>query len=427
MNKVFKFSLLLIILFVACGKAKSPTGGPQDKEALKIISIFPDNYASISDKKIEITFNKEVDKRSAQNAFRFYPPLESFDIISDDREISLVINEELLKNRNYYLTISNLLKDTRNNSLDSNTTYTFSNGKLQDSRLFGQVIYAKDEDRAEDKKLILLDQDSVTVFIKTFSGHNYDIDGLEYRPYILRSFIDKNNNGRYDIEKEPYFRKYIDSLKTSKSDIVLAYVDTSRVLTQRANALNNQLVEVSLSEDLASWDSLSIINIADSSSFSFSHAFSQEDKFFIITSLQDTLDYRLAIFNLLDYNNNLTPVSRINFKGSSHIDTLNFKILDSFPANGSTVNDSFPEIYVKFDKIVMGQDIKASLKENETNKLIDFDIIGSKTFSAKFKPQKKLKNFNSYTFTISSESKDFLGNNLDQDFQINFMVTGNNQ
>ncbi len=427
MNKVFKLSIIIFLLLTACGKAKSPTGGPQDKEPLKIISIFPDHYASISDKKIEITFNKEVDKRSATNAFRFYPPLESLEIVSDDNEVTLVIDEDLTPNRNYYLTISNVLKDTRNNLLENNITYTFSNGKLQDSRLFGDIIYQEEQDNTLEKRLILLDQDSVTVFIKNFSSNSYDIDGLEHRPYIIRSFIDKNYNGRYDIEKEPYFEKHIDSLKTQKLDIVLAYIDTSRVLAQRASSLNNRLVEITMSEEPVNFDSLSIINEADSSAFIYSHTVLEKDKLFIVTSSQDTLDYRLSIYNLQDKNSNQTPVSRITFKGTTKIDSLNLNILESYPNNGATVIENIPEINITFDKIVLKDGIIASLKENETNQFVDLEVLNSNSFHATFRPKKRLKSFNSYTFTISSQSKDFLGNSLDQALEINFMVTGDSQ
>ncbi len=423
MNKVFSLLLLSSIIIFGCGKAKSPTGGPQDKEALKIVSIFPDHYGSLSDKEIEITFNKEVDKASSLSAFRFYPPLESFDVKTDDNVITLLIKEQLLPDRNYFLTISSILKDTRNNLLENNITYTYSNGKLQDSRLFGDIIYTEEEDKALEKKFILLDQDSVTVFVRNFTNDYYDIDGLEYRPYILRSYIDKNNNGRYDIEKEPYFEKNIDSLKTAKVDILLSYADTSRVLSQRASAINNSLVEISLSEELIKWDSLSVRNEADSTSFPYTSSILENDKLYIITPVQDTLEYRVSIFGLRDKNENLTQVSRINFKGSTKIDSLALELTEFTPKNGSTVTDSKPQISLRFNKIVLSKDIKASLKENETNKEIDFDIIASNSFIANIIPKNKLKNFNSYTFTLKEETQDFLGNKLKEALEINFMVT----
>ncbi len=423
MNKAFKLLLLSSLLIFGCGKAKSPTGGPEDREALKIESIFPDHYASISEKKVEINFNKEVDKRSAQSAFRFYPSIENLKIKTDDQQISLIIEEDLLADRNYYLTISKVLKDTRNNYLQDNITYTYSNGKLHDSKLFGDIIYDKDEDKELDKKLILLDQDSVTVFVKNFSGDFYDIDGLEHRPYILRSYIDKNNNGRYDIEKEPYFEKYIDSLKTENADILLSYVDTSKVVAKNVTALSNNLIRVTFSEELTKWDSLTIICDADTSEFSHYTTVLQGDKVSVVTAFQDTLDYKISFYNLVDLNENVTPVSALTFSGSTYQDTLNPTILEAEPKNGSTVKDRDPFFLITFDKIILQKDIIASLKENETNTLVDLHIFESNSYKALIKPKKALKNFNSYTFTISQETKDFNGNKLLEDYEINFMVT----
>ena len=425
MNKVFKLLVISVIIFTfACGKAKSPTGGPEDKEPLQINSIFPDHYGSLSNKKIEINFNKEIDQRSAQSAFRFYPPLEEYQIKIDDSQIFLTIEEDLVPDRNYYLTISKVLKDTRNNLLENNITFTYSNGKLQDSKLFGDIYYELEEDRPLEKRFILLDQDSVTVFVKNFSGHYYDIDGLEYRPYLIRSYIDKNNNGRYDIEKEPYYEKFIDSLKTAKIDINLTYVDTSKVVAQRAIAMSNNLVEVTFSEELTSWDSISVMVEADSANFDFSHTVLDKDKLSLITATQDTLDYQISFFRLLDRNANLTPVSRVSFKGSTKIDTLDLEIKEAKPKNGSTVKDRIPEISLVFDKIVMTEDIVATLKENETDTFVDFEIAEGNSYNAIFKPSQALKNFNSYTFTLSEQTKDYKGNYLAEGIEINFMVTG---
>ena len=423
MNRVSKLLLLLIIITYGCGKAKSPTGGPEDKEPLKIESIFPDHYGSISEGEIEIYFNKEIDKRSAQSAFRFYPDIDDFKIKLDYNQINLVINEELLQDRNYYLTISKVLKDTRNNPLENNITFTYSNGKLQDSRLHGDIIYEREEDKPLEKRLILLDQDSVTVFVKNFFGHFYDIDGLEYKPYIIRSYIDKNNNGRYDIEKEPYFEKNIDSLKTQKADIYLTYTDTSKVVAERALAISNNLVRVTFSEELAKWDSLSIMVKTDSSSFSIINTVLEKEKLAIITPPQDTLDYQISFYNLRDLSDNITPLSRISFSGSTKQDTLNLTIIESNPKNGSTVKVRTPKISVTFDKIVMKKDIVATLKENETNKLVEMHITQSDSFKANFIPKTALKNFNSYTFLLSNKTKDYNANNLLEDLEINFMVT----
>lgn len=424
MNKVSKLLILLIIIFtVGCGKAKGPTGGPEDKEPLKIEFISPDSYGSISEGKIELRFNKEIDKRSAQSAFRFYPPLEDYKVKVDDKEITINIEEDLLAKRNYYFTISKVLKDTRNNVLENNITYTYSNGKLNDSRLYGDIIYELEEDKILDKKLILLDQDSVTVFVKNFSGDYYDIDGLEHIPYIIRSFIDKNNNDRYDIEKEPYFEKYIDSLKVEKADILLTYVDTSKVIAKRASAISNNLVKVTFSEELTKWDSLSITNLADTTLFAVKNTVLEESELSIITAIQDTLDYQISFYNLLDLHDNLTPVSRIIFTGSTLQDTLNPAILESSPKNGSTVKTKKPTIKVRFNKIIKQKDIVATLKENETNKFIDFEISESNSYLAIFQPKTALKNFNSYTFTLSDKTKDYNTNPLLEHLEINFMVT----
>lgn len=423
MNKVFKLLFIALILLTGCGKAKSPTGGPEDKTHLKITTISPDNYQSITDKEIEIIFNKEVNKRSTLNAFRFYPPLDDFKIKVNDNKINITINDELIPNRNYYFTISKILKDTRNNALENNLTYIYSNGKLHDSKLHGKIIYAKEEDRALEKKLVLLDRDSVTVFVKDFDGHFYDLDGLERTDYILRSYIDKNKNGRYDVEKEPYFEKYIDSLKTKKVDLILTYVDTSKVVIKQTSAPYNNLINITLSEPAVKWDSLAILNKADTTSFAYELAILEDEKITVVTALQDTVDYEISFYNLTDKSGNITKATRRTFSGSIKQDSLDLMITASYPKNGSTVLDLIPQLIVGFNKVVLEDDIVATLVENETKRNIELNIVGSNSFKALFTPKKKLLNFNSYTFTLSPQSKDINGNHLKEEFQINFMIT----
>lgn len=423
MNKAFKLLFILLLFLTGCGKAKSPTGGPEDKTALQIVSISPDNYESISTKEIEIIFNKEVDKRSTSNAFRFYPPLDSYKIKANDNKINITIKDELLPNRNYFFTISKVLKDTRNNPIENNLTYIYSNGKLHDSKLNGEIFYTEDEDRKLEKKLVLLDRDSVTVFVKDFFGHFYDLDGLEHAPYILRSYIDKNKNGRYDIEKEPYFEKYIDSLKTQKVDVTLAYVDTSKVVIKQASAPYHNLINLTLSETAVKWDSLSIMNQADTTFFAHKLVILNDDKITVTTVPQDTISYEITFYNLTDKSGNVTKATKRTFSGSTKIDTLDLNITASYPKDGSTVLDLYPKISIGFNKIVTKNDLVATLTENETKKTIPLNITGSNSFTALFAPKNKLRNFNSYTFTISQKTKDFNGNKLLEDLHINFMIT----
>jgi hypothetical protein len=182
-------------------------------------------------------------------------------------------------------------------------------------------------------------------------------------------------------------------------------------------------VQVFFSEELTKWDSLSIFNQSDSTFFAYDTTVLEEDELSIITATQDTVDYQISLYNLSDANENITPVSTVSFNGSTVQDTLNPVITESTPKNGSTVKEKIPNIEIRFDKIIMARDIIATLKENETNKFIDMNITGSNSFRALFKPQKALKNFNSYTFTISQNTKDYNGNKLLEDLEINFMVT----
>lgn len=424
MAKVSKLLIIITILFLwGCGKAKRPTGGPEDKIPLKIITISPETFNSISERVIEIEFNKFVDRSSIENAFQFYPELKDVDIKLDDKTITLTINDDLLENRNYYFTILTLLKDDRNNYLENNRTYVYSNGKLQEGRISGKILYEKREDSDKESKLVLLDADSVKVFITPISGSTYAIDGLETNRYVVRSFIDHNNNGLYDVEKEPYFEAITDSLKIRTLDIEFAYDDTSKVVVKRATAIYNNLVKLRLSEEAKAWKSISIMNSADSTDFPLGLVVKKEEELFLVTAPQDTIDYLITLKELADNNNNITEEYKVAFHGSTKIDTLRPEVTTSFPRSGSTVLTLKPNLIIGFNEIILEDDIVVQLKELESGKLVDLEIAVSNSHKVVIVPKRDLLNFNSYELILSKQTTDMSDNHLLEEYVISFMVT----
>ncbi len=415
--------LLLIILSIACGKQKNPAGGPEDKSPLKIVSISPENYNSISGKEIEILFNKSLDRKSVTNSFQFYPPLDSYQIETSTRSVKITIEDSLKANQNIYFTILDIVKDTRNNTLEMPKTYIYSNGKLQDTKITGIIRYEKEEDSKLDKELILLDADSISMFSKTFKRSSFDIDGLDSKQYVLRCYIDKTNNGRYNIEKEPYYETLVDSTEIRNVELYLSYADTTRVLAKSAKAIYNNLVEIKLSEVPEFIDDIEIICLKDTTNLKIEFSDLDQDILNIVTTNQDTTMYEIRLKDIFDSNDNKTDLTVKTFQGSVKADTLAPELLSTSPRNGSSVYNSKPQFSLVFNEIIKSSDFVSSLKEIETGRIIATKIIKANSHNVIIEAQKELKNYNSYLLTISSKTKDLSGNRLIDDVLISFMVT----
>ena len=146
-------AFLITLLIVSCGNRKSPTGGKVDTEKPILSAISPDNYSGIDEGIIEITFSKPMDRSSVYDGERglyFYPLINQKKYRWTDNTLTVEINEELLSGYNYYLSVSENIRDLRNNNLEKDYLFIFHTGKLVDQKIDGYITYEKEEDIERD-------------------------------------------------------------------------------------------------------------------------------------------------------------------------------------------------------------------------------------------------------------------------------------
>lgn len=421
MKKVFKLAipLALILLLAACGSKKAPTGGPEDLDRPTILSSLPAEFGQITNNRIEINFSKPLDKSSVTQAVYIYPPVRDKKISVDKSTLLIRINEELLPDTNYYVTISNRLKDIRGNSPLETQTLVFAHGELNLLRLSGAVTIEDEADSCLPVQFRLLSADSLNVLSSFSRGSTYALETLNPGSYLLRAYIDKDRNNRHDQGSEPLFESRVNLQRSQTLDVHLASADSTRPVITQVQPKHRREVELTFSESLAGYDSVKLLDLATQSELPILISSLAGNKLNLLTAAQEVQTYRVEVRGARDAKGNTKALDIAEFNPSPSVDTSPPLVLSSSPRNGTSVNTLEPVLQIKFSEIIPAAALKATLKAAESNADIPFTLSGANTAVYTFKPDRPLQNTRSYVLSVSAA--DLSGNPLAQDFLLNFM------
>ena len=413
------FLVLLLLFLLSCGHRRSPTGGKKDTESPSIVSILPDEFCDINNQDIEIIFSKPIDRTSILSGIYIYPPILNKKFKWDKNSLIIKILEDLEQNTNYFFTFSKRIKGEHNNKLDQDYVFIFRSGKLNEYRISGEIIYEDKSDEGQLMKFNLMTADSTLIYSTELEGYIYEIDNLNNIEHQIESYIDKNENGKYDYEKEPYFQFFTSKEETSSVNIELAYADTIKPEIKSVKAIWNNQLELNLSESIKSVSEIKITT-ADSLEIPLSvlaHALN-EDKITVVTTIMDTLQYKIWLTELEDLKENVLDESSILFDGISIQDTIPPNVISSFPRNGATIKTLLPEIVIEFSEIILSENLSAKLISVESQELTEMKMEKGNSNIIIFKPAKELTNYSSFNFIISASD---MTNNNSEEFSAFFI------
>ncbi|MDP3113218.1 MAG: Ig-like domain-containing protein [Candidatus Cloacimonadaceae bacterium] len=423
MNKVFRALIIIALAIVihGCGSKKSPTGGAVDSEKPTVLTSLPAAFGQISNGRILIDFSKPMDKSSITQGIYIYPPIADKKITLDKNTVTILINEELKTDTNYYVTLTTRLKDIRGNNLEENQTLVFASGKLNNYRVAGTIEYEYPLDRNSYIQFNLLSADSLIVLSQKISGGAYAIDALNPSDYILRAYIDKNNNGRYDFSIEPWFETKSSIRQATNINMTMAYADTTRPVINNIQLRSNREIQIDFSEAVKSYSNLRISRVHDKTELKIIKQLLLGDKLLLLTAEMDSSAYAIEIIALSDHKANAHPRTLYRFNGTTQKDETPPTIVSANPRNGTSVNDLEPVLEVRFSEIIPLENVMVKLISTEGGEVIAMDIIQADHFVCKFRPKRPLQNYRTHSLIIGSESSDISGNKLESDFKLVFL------
>lgn len=421
-HSFFISTLLVVLLFVsACGNRKDPTGGSADLVKPTVLVVTPSPLQEIG-KSIDITFSKTIDKSTTLSGIYFYPSILKKKYSWSGTTLTITIQEPLKPNTNYYLTLYPSIKDDHGNALDQIYTYTFKNGILAQNQLSGHFEFENKEDENLQKTLLLLDSDSLVVWQQNTLSANYIFENLNPGYYVLRSFIDKNDNTRYDMGTEPYVEKKVQLSRSEQVNLFLAYADTTmpRPLTSVFNT-NHEMV-IQLSEPVKYCPKVSIVRESDREPIAVIASELTNTKLTILTAEVDTSRYEVCLSSLEDSKNNINANVKMFVKGVNTKDNKEPQLLSSYPHNGATVQDLTPTIALQFTEIMSAKNLHCKITEIETKKNIPFTILSDFASKQTIQCKQQLTNYYSYQLTIDKSTCDSSKNTLSKSHEILFMI-----
>lgn len=443
MTRLSKLFILLTILcmLMSCGNRKSPTGGREDKEQPVIVSVIPEEYSNIMGQNIEITFSKPIDRSSiyeGERGIHFYPFISDKRFRWSDNTLIIEINEELEPDRNYYLTLSEQIRDLRRNHLEKSYLLVFHTGTLMNKRVFGDIRYEREVDLGLPVNITLFSADTLRIFTKQVTGSKFLIENLESKDYFLRAFIDKNRNRRFDIGNDPFYETVFHAEKSPEIELYLEYFDDTKPEIQSLRAEYEHLLTLIFNKPVISVSDIEISVVqeeTDSLNTSADTLFTRllirdydilDNKLEIITASMDSLDYTVKVFEVEDHKENIAAELKKEFRGSIRRDRSKPLIISTIPRNGAVVDNLFPDLQIEFDKFMDMSSLDILLVDSITSGSVpvSIDIVNSRII--KVQPKEMLQNRTPYRLEISESTQDMAGNSLEEDFVLQFLpISGN--
>jgi len=424
LRKILLISLLAIVvlsLFTACGSKRNPTGGKEDTEKPEVVASLPEAYAELSDQKVEFSFSKPMDRASLLKGLYIYPPVLNKKIYYDANVITVKLLEALQQDTNYYFTLTTRIKDVRGNPLKENQTFIYRHGALQKNRISGAISYEDAKDAGSPIQLNLLSADSLWVLAANPRGSSYVLEGLNPQPYILRAYIDKNLNGRYDYAREPFFETNVARQSLINIDLQMAYADTIKPVLKSVRTVSEREFLLTLNKEIKSLRTVEITSVREKTLLPVLITRLETNTITVLTAPADTSRWTFTLLDATDAKGNKQYKSSLTVPGTDKPDKIPPSITGSVPRSGTSVNNLQPVLEVTFSEIIPQANLKASLKESESGKTLPFKILQSYDKTYRFQPEKPLTNYRSCLLTIESATSDLSGNPLKEPYRLVFL------
>ena len=238
-----KQSYLLLIPIFSCVTVQAPEGGPPDETPPILVRSFPENGAlHVKEKKIRLTFNKDIAVENIYNNLLIMPKLDApkdkqpYSYTVNGKTLQLKLNVPLKGETTYSIHFDKAIKDTHEGTKATGEVLTFSTGSFIDPiTLKGKIKELLTNKPVGDVSVYLYsdtrdpkewqEKGTPDYYTTADQDGNFTIGCIRMGKYYIRATTGKNNTYKIDYEKDKYgfFKDPID-LNDSREDIVLPLV-----------------------------------------------------------------------------------------------------------------------------------------------------------------------------------------------------------
>ena len=211
------FSSCFILFFSRCANIVPPTGGPVDNTppVLNEEASIPNasNLTNYNKDYIEISFDERVQVVNYQNEIYTTPSLDidKIKVVTSKNSVRLNFNQELEENTTYTINFGKSIKDITEGNVVENVVVAFSTGNKIDSLSISGKVVDHLTNQPVSKALVGLYAQTDTAelfsnkpkyYTQTDESGSFKLNYLKAGEYELISITDKNQNFKYDLNKE---------------------------------------------------------------------------------------------------------------------------------------------------------------------------------------------------------------------------------
>jgi uncharacterized protein (DUF2141 family) len=278
----------ILVLTISCATVVPPPGGPEDKLPPRIngTTLAPNSVNQSVNLDLTLQFDEWIVQKPPNGAVAISPPISGkLRLKADGDKLRIYSTEPLDSNTTYMLTVTNAIKDLRDNPLEKPFQILFSTGPILDSLKADFSVWLHDSLIAKKKFPIVafypigktrtaksylakfrdstLTAETDTVpniakeipqyFAQTDSLGKGTLRGMQKGSYLAVAFLDENNNQKLDVESEIAgiahfpFKLAEGSENTPSLRFSLGDLDTSSFNLDAVSQKGNREIEFSFS------------------------------------------------------------------------------------------------------------------------------------------------------------------------------------
>ena len=206
--KIF-LGFIICVFFYACANiGQGPQGGPYDFDPPVLTHSKPrNNETNYRSRKIELTFNENINLNSVSQKLIVTPPQKRMPIVtSANRKVYIELRDSLVANTTYVVDFSDAIEDFNQNNPLTNFSIAFSTGESIDSlEVSGKLLMAQDNEPVKGYYVGLHSNLNDTAFTNIAFPHisrtndkgEFKLKGLKGQEYLIYALEDKGRNYKY--------------------------------------------------------------------------------------------------------------------------------------------------------------------------------------------------------------------------------------
>lgn len=211
----------------ACASVQSPTGGPRDSVAPKIIGETPPNLSrNFNSKSIRIEFSELIKLNNENTEISISPDLEKFPSFKIKKQfLDVIFQDTLEKNTTYTINFGKAVGDVNENNLLKNYTYVFSTGNNIDSLMLTGTVKSNVSKEKSDIIVFVLpvSQDTLfgkkkaSIFTTADSAGNFKLEHLKQNKYLIYALKEQGQGDRIYNSANEEIGFYQDTITLDKN------------------------------------------------------------------------------------------------------------------------------------------------------------------------------------------------------------------